>query len=91
VVQSSLGGSGTYYELALLSRRAEGWVNTDTVLLGDRVKVRAVAIEGSVVSVDLLTHAPGEPRCCPTAGTHRRFEIHHGRLQELREDAREAR
>jgi len=80
VVQSSLGGSGTFYELALLSRRAEGWVNTDTVLLGDRVKVRAVAIEGNVVTADLLTHAPGEPLCCPTAETRRRFEIRGGRL-----------
>jgi heat shock protein HslJ len=80
VVQSSLGGSGTFYELALLSRRAEGWVNTDTVLLGDRVRVRAVAIEESVVTVDLLTHGPGEPLCCPTAETRRRFEIRGGRL-----------
>jgi len=80
VVQSSLGGSGTFYELALLSRRAEGWINTDTVLLGDRVKARAVAIEGGVVTVDLLTHAPGEPLCCPSVETRRRFEIRDGRL-----------
>lgn len=80
VVQSSLGGSGTFYELALLSRRAEGWVNTDTVLLGDRVKVRAVAIEGSVVTVDLLAHARGEPLCCPTVEVQRRFDTSGGRL-----------
>jgi len=80
VVQSSLGGSGTFYELALLSRRAEGWVNTDTVLLGDRVKVRAVAIEGSVVTVDLLAHARGEPLCCPTVEVLRRFDTSGGRL-----------
>jgi len=80
VVQSSLGGSGTFYELALLSRRAQGWVNTDTVLLGDRVKVRAVAIEGIVVTVDLLAHAPEDALCCPTAEVRRRFDIGGDRL-----------
>lgn len=78
VVQT--GGSGSFYELALLLKGAEGWNNRDTVLLGDRVKVRSVAIEDDRIIVAITDHAPGDPLCCPTLEVTKRFAVRNDRL-----------
>lgn len=80
IVATSLGGSGSFYELALLSREAKGWVSADTVLLGDRVKVQSVSIENNVVVVSMTTHGPKDPMCCPTQQATKRFAIRNGKL-----------
>jgi hypothetical protein len=36
VILTSAGDSGTFYDLALFLKGPNGWVNTDTVFLGDR-------------------------------------------------------
>lgn len=87
VLATSMGGSGSFSELALLSRQADGWVNTDTVLLGDRVKVRNVAIENRVVVVTMTTHGPKDPQCCPTQEVQKRFTIQDNRLVPVSEGA----
>jgi len=85
VVSTTTGGTGTFFEIGLLFRRAGEWVNTDTVLLGDRVKVGWVAIDGDQVVVAMITHRPREPKCCPSAETIRRFQIQQERLVPLAE------
>ena len=80
VLFAALGGTGSFYELALLSRGAEGWVNTDSVLLGDRVNVHAVRIENDHVVLDMTIHGPRDPMCCPTLEVTRRFAVRDGRL-----------
>jgi heat shock protein HslJ len=87
VFVTSMGGSGNFYELALLSRQAEGWVNTDTVLLGDRVKVRNVAIESNVIVVAMIAHGPQDPQCCPTQEAQNRFTIQDNRLVPISDAA----
>jgi heat shock protein HslJ len=87
VFVTSMGGSGSFYELALLSRQADGWVNTDTVLLGDRVKVRTVAIENNVVVVAMTAHGPKDPQCCPTQDAQKRFAIQDNRLVPVSDSA----
>ena len=80
VLVISLGGSGTFSELALLSHGAKGWENTDTVLLGDRVKVHGVGIESDHVVVRMTTHGPQDPLCCPTLEVTKRFEVRENRF-----------
>ena len=75
VIFTSTGGTGTFYDLALLSREAEGWVNADTVLLGDRVMVHSVEIKNDHIVVIMTTHGPHDFMCCPTIGVKRRFAI----------------
>ena len=87
VLVTSMGGSGSFYELALLSRQADAWVNTDTVLLGDRVKVRNVAIENNVVVVAMTTHGPKDPQCCPTQEAQKRYAIQDNRLVPVSDGA----
>jgi heat shock protein HslJ len=66
VIITDPGGSGTFADLALLIWGPEGWVNADTVLLGDRVKVHAVSIREDEIFVNMKTHGPGDALCCPS-------------------------
>jgi heat shock protein HslJ len=80
VLVTSTGGTGTFYDLALLSKEAEGWVNTDTVLFGDRVKVHSVEIENNEIVIAMTTHGPDDPMCCPTLEIKKRFAVQGNRL-----------
>ena len=80
VLVTDPGGSGTFYDLALLTKGAEGWMNTDTVFLGDRVKVHSVAFENDHIIAALTTHGPSDPMCCPTFKVKKRFVVLENRL-----------
>jgi len=89
VLVTSSGGTGSFYELALLCRGAAGWENTDTSLLGDRVKVHAVAIENDQIIVDMTTHEPTDPLCCPTREVKKRFSVRDDHLVPVSEKSPE--
>jgi hypothetical protein len=80
VLVTDPGGSGTFYDLALLYRKAEGWVNIDAIMLGDRVKVHGVDIKENEILVNMTVHGPGERMCCPTLRMIRRFAAREDRL-----------
>jgi len=75
VLVTEPGGSGTFYDLALLFKGKGGWVNVDNVLLGDRVKVHAVDIRDNEVVVTMTNHGPGDALCCPSQEKTRSFAI----------------
>jgi hypothetical protein len=78
VVMTTLGGTGIFYELALLIEDVEsvqGWTNTDTVLLGDRVRVHSLAIERDHVTIVMTIHSPEDAMCCPTLTVIKRFAV----------------
>ena len=89
VLVTSTAGTGTFYDLALLSKDAEGWVNTDTLLLGDRVKVHSVEIENNDIVVPMTTHGPQDPMCCPTFEVKKRFTVQGKRLVSSAEGERD--
>ena len=66
VLVTNSGGSGTFYDLALLIKDKQRWVNKDIASLGDRVTVHAVVIKENRILVDLTAHGPEDPMCCPT-------------------------
>ena len=80
VITTSMGGTGTFYELALLTKQASGWVNTDTVLLGDRIDLHSLTIDNSQIVVSMTTQGPKDPMCCPTLSVQRRFAVRDNRL-----------
>ncbi len=89
VLVTDPGGSGTFYDLALLTKETEGWVNTDIVLLGDRVKVHSVAIENNQIAVSMTAHGPNDPMCCPTLDVKKRFGVKEDSLIPLTEGSKE--
>lgn len=86
VLVTDSGGSGTFYDLALLTKGAEGWVNTDTILLGDRVKVQSVEIKNDHIIISMITHGPIDPMCCPTREAVKTFAVKKSKIVPLTDD-----
>jgi heat shock protein HslJ len=87
---TNAGGSGSFFDLALLRWQAGRWVNTDTAELGDRVQAHALTIEDDAIRIDLTTHGPGDPMCCPSLRVKRLFTVQDDRLAEKNAAARPA-
>jgi heat shock protein HslJ len=85
VLVTSSGGTGAFYDLALLSRGAKGWENRDTIFLGDRVAVQSVHIENNLIVIDMKTHGPNDPLCCPTLEVRKRIAVKGNRLAPVTE------
>jgi len=75
-----LGGSGSFYHLAVVLGEDGVLRNTDTILLGDRTKVEQISIQDGEVSIDLVEHAPDDPLCCPTMRVKQVYQLDSGRL-----------
>ena len=80
ILVTDAGGSGTFFDLALLTWQSGRWMNTDTAELGDRVKIHTVTIERNTIRVDLTAHGPGDPMCCPSQRNVRLFTVQNSRL-----------
>lgn len=84
------GGSGTFYDLALLVKGLQGWINQDVAFLGDRVKIHCVAVENDAIVVHMTTHGRGDAMCCPTRQVVQRFVLKGDRLMKTSGEARRA-
>lgn len=80
VLASDSGGSGTFIYLAAVESRDGAPLNVATTLLGDRDQVRSLTIDGGRLLVNLLSHAPDDPACCPSQETIRTFRLRNGVL-----------
>jgi hypothetical protein len=77
------GGSGTFISLAALLNEDGSPRHAATAFLGDRVRVTFVAIDSGEITVELVSHGPADPLCCPTLATTRRFRLNQGSLVEV--------
>jgi heat shock protein HslJ len=75
ILVSDPGGSGTFYYLAIVSTQNGEPVNVATTLLGDRVKIKSLAVEDGRFVVELVTHGPDDPICCPTQQVVQTYEL----------------
>ena len=66
VLLTNPGGSGTFYDLAVVMEQDGKPVNVATTSLGDRVQINSIAIEDNQVVVDMVQSGPTDPMCCPT-------------------------
>jgi hypothetical protein len=80
ILFTNSGGSGTFFELALLVRMNKKWINTDVAYLGDRVTIHSLSFEDEAIVVDMTSHGPDDPMCCPTLRQDLRFTIEDNRL-----------
>ncbi len=75
------GGSGTFFYLAALLNLSGGASATGAVLLGDRIRVSFVRIDGAIIVVDMLERAAGQPlSASPTVAVTKRFAVDRGAL-----------
>jgi heat shock protein HslJ len=60
------GGSGTFFELAAVVNRDGNPEHVTSISLGDRAQIEALSIEAGQIVVEMITHGPDDPMCCPT-------------------------
>lgn len=75
ILVTNPGGSGTFYDLALVTERDGQPANIATTLLGDRVQINSLAIKNGEVVVDMVASGPDDPMCCPTQEVERTYAL----------------
>jgi hypothetical protein len=81
LLYQNTGGSGTFGWLAAMVDVGGTLTNTDTIFLGDRVGVNAMTIENGEVSLDVITHGPNDPMCCPTLNAQWSYKLVDGKWE----------
>jgi hypothetical protein len=80
ILFTNSGGSGTFFDLALLVRMNTEWINTDAAFLGDRIAIHSLTFDNEAIIVDMTSHGPEDPMCCPTLRQEQRFTVEDNRL-----------
>ena len=75
ILVTNPGGSGTFYDLALVVDRDGEPQNIASTQLGDRIKINALSFQDGAILVDMITQGPDDPYCCPTLQVLRRYEL----------------
>ncbi len=69
ILTANTGGSGAFVNLHAVLNEGGKPADAGLALLGDRVQVKTLAIHADTAGalvVDLMTHGPKDPLCCPT-------------------------
>jgi len=82
LLSSSSGGSGTFLYLAVAGWRGPSAANLATVLIGDRVQVRAGRITAGRIELDVVRSGPADPVCCPSQTAMRSWTLAQESLRE---------
>lgn len=69
------GGSGERLYLAVVERERTGAHNRATLLVGDRVQVRAFRLKGRQLILELIAAGPGDAACCPSRKQRRAYRL----------------
>jgi len=75
------GSSGTFSYLAVLLNATGGVTTAPAVLLGDRIKISGVKLDGRTIVVDVLDRTAGQPFSeSPSVASTKRFVVDRGAL-----------
>jgi heat shock protein HslJ len=66
VLVTDPGGSGTFYDLAVVVEQGGQPVNLAITSLGDRLEIQALSIIGNEIVVEMINQGPDDPMCCPS-------------------------
>ena len=83
ILVSDPGGSGTFYDLAVVVSQNGQSVNVATTFLGDRIQINALSIANNQIEVDLTQAGPDDPLCCPSQQVIKTFELQGEQLVEI--------
>lgn len=82
VLTQQAGGTGTFSYVAVVLNGTGGVTTTPAALLGDRITVSGVRLDGATIVVDLLDRASGQPfTTSPSVTVTKRFAVVQGSLQ----------
>jgi hypothetical protein len=86
VVAVNTGGSGVFHSLAVVVDSDGRPVNVAAADLGDRVKLQSLEVDDRQIVVDMVTHGPSDPMCCPTLRVTQRYELQNDELVLTEQD-----
>lgn len=66
VLATNTGGTGIFKSLHAVLNQAGQPAEAAAIPLGDRVQIKSLTIQSGAILVDMLTHGPKDPLCCPT-------------------------
>jgi len=75
VLATNSGGSGVFIDLAAVVVEDGQPVNVAITPLGDRVQINSLTIQDGQIVVDMVTHGPDDPMCCPTQQVVETYEL----------------
>jgi hypothetical protein len=83
VLAWSGGGSGTFHELFAVLNEAGGLRALDGAALGDRIDLKAIAVQEGRVRIGFIGAGPDDAACCPSKRFDKAFAVDAGRLVEV--------
>ena len=84
ILVANYGGSGSFYTLTALVNEGKAFSQTNNLELGDRVKIKKLEIVQGKIKIDMLTHGPSDPSCCPSKEAVLFFKLRNGQLSEMK-------
>lgn len=85
ILISSGGGSGAFYEVAVMLNDNGKPRYLTGEFLGDRIKLNFVKIlSDRSILIDMIVHGPKDSQCCPTLPKTQRYKITGGKLQIIK-------
>jgi heat shock protein HslJ len=66
ILAANAGGSGTFLSLEAMGNEGGEPAHRATYPLGDRAQIESLAIESGQIVLEMVTHGPDDPMCCPT-------------------------
>ncbi len=83
ILVTNPGGSGTFFDLHVMLAVDGQATDIATAFLGDRVQINSLSVnENGVIAVDMITHGPDDPMCCPTLRVLQTYVVQRGELVE---------
>jgi len=85
IIDSYGGGSGHFYELAVVVNNHGKMIHLTSADLGDRVVINSISInEEREIILSMVTHGPNDALCCPTLKKIVRYKLYENKLLEVK-------
>jgi hypothetical protein len=75
VLATSAGGSGTFISLEAVLNDKGTPKHVASASLGDRTRLKSIAIQSGEIAVNMVQQAPGDPMCCPTMEVTQKYRL----------------
>ena len=82
LLEDDTSGTGRFVYAAAVLDALGNPTPTEAVMIGDRIQVKSLAIDGSEVVADVVAQGPSDAACCASWNVRKVFALENGRLTE---------
>ena len=77
------GGSGTFYDLVVITNCDGSPKHIATAQLGDRIRVQSLAIQSGNILLEMITHGPDDPMVSPSLWVKKQYRLRENKLVQI--------